>query len=118
MSSPWTWQLLHLLTSLPVLLTMGCLVVWSLLRLHERPRAGWTVLGLVFLWGVMNFGLTGLLTVANALGTAGFINGLEPVLIAWTVLHGLISLAIWGWVGYEFWREPPEHEHDAALVTE
>lgn len=115
MSTPWHWQMIQFLTSLPLLLTMGCLVVWSLLRLHQRPRAGWTVLVLVFLWGVMNFGLTGLLAMANALGGAGFMNGLDSVFMAWTVLHGIVLLAIWGWIGYEFWRDPADHESDMHI---
>jgi hypothetical protein len=87
------WQLVMLLSYLPVVAAMAISGVWALMRLHERPRAGWIVLIVIALSG---FQLTGSTAVWLFFGSvAGFLNP-EYVSYAMMILNHLLELAIWG----------------------
>lgn len=94
---------------------MTALVIWSLLRLHARPRAGWTMLCLVFLWGVINFGMSSLIMFLNSSGVMPGLANMTSIFLLWSCLHSLLMLCLWGWIGYEFWRPDADNPADITL---
>ncbi|MBI1347331.1 hypothetical protein GC163_13710 [bacterium] len=116
MSNEWTMQLIGLATGLPAMVTMMAVVAWSLLRLHARPRAGWTMLVLVALWGFVHFGMSAIFLLFNLTGNGAGVVSIQAVYLISSCMNFLLNAAMWGWVGYEFWRIDPDNH--ASLIED
>jgi len=85
-------QLVMLLASLPVVAALGISGLWALLRLHERPRAGWIVLGVTALSAFQLAGSSALWMLVGSFG--GLLNA-QYLSLAVLILNSVAEIVIW-----------------------
>jgi hypothetical protein len=90
-----TMQLVLLLAYLPVIAALAVMGLWALLRLHERPRAGWIVLWMVALTGLQLGGVSFMAGGVNLLANVVGVPGIEFLYLIMLPGHYVLEIAMW-----------------------
>jgi hypothetical protein len=115
-----TMQLVMLLTYLPYITVLAVCVLWALLRLHQRPRSGWIMLGAIALSVLQLSGISALWSMALNFGfpISGdvlnliyvVVNSALEIVISWLLLLGLFGPDPFRWRGHR--TGPASEEYD------